>query len=309
MIYTVTFNPALDCTVQMDSLQQGQINAVQGCTLTPGGKGVNVSRILQQLEMENTALGFVAGSNGTLLESTLQRMGILTHFIPLREGQTRINVKLCGDTETQLNAPGAPVSPDELMELNALLCALAPGGEEAVCLCGSLAPEMPRNAYRRLLKQLHKMGVQYTVLDTAGEALMEALPEQPWLIKPNREELEALVGRELPDLPRVVSAAETLMDLGAQNVLVSLGGDGAVLCAADGQRLYLPTPSGRVIGTVGAGDSLVAGFITGYLRYRDMARALQLGVACGSATAFVEGLATARDIAAAQMILPVVQGI
>ena len=309
MIYTLTCNPALDCTVRLDTLRQGEINSAHDCTLTPGGKGINVSRILKELEMDTLALGFVAGGNGTLLEGALQKMWVNTHFIPLREGQTRINVKIYGDAETQLNAPGAPVSPDDMLELNALLCALSPMGEDAVCLCGSLAPDMPPNTYRRLVKQLHKMGVVYTVVDTAGEALMEALNEKPWLIKPNREELEALVGRDLPDLARVVSAAETLMDLGARNVLVSLGGDGAVLCAADGQRLYLPTPSGRVIGTVGAGDSLVAGFVTGYLRYRDVVRALQLGVACGSATAFSEGLATARDIAAAQMILPVVQGV
>ena len=309
MIYTITCNPALDCTVHTNAVQWGTINPIEGCTLTPGGKGVNVSRILKELEMDNVALGFAAGENGALLEGALQKMGITTQFVPLREGQTRINVKIYGDTETQFNAPGAAVSPDDMMELTALLAPLNPTGEDAVCLCGSLAPEMPPNTYRRLVKQLHKMGVVHTVVDTSGEALMEALAEKPWLIKPNREELEALVGRELPDQARVVSAAETMMDLGAQNVLVSMGGDGAVLCTADGQRLYLPTPSGKVIGTVGAGDSLVAGFVTGWLRYRDVVRALQLGVACGSATAFSEGLATAKDIAAAQMILPVVQGI
>ena len=308
MIYTVTCNPALDCTVRLETLRQGQINLVEGCTLTPGGKGVNVSRILRELEMENTALGFVAGTNGTLLESALQKMGVATDFVTLREGQTRINVKLYGDAETQLNAPGAAVSDEDTQRLERRLSRLVTA-DDVVCLCGSLAPEMPANTYRKLLKQLHKMGVTHTVVDTAGKALSEALAERPWLIKPNREELEALVGRELNDQIQVVAAAETLMMMGAQNVLVSMGGAGAVLCAADGQRLFLPTPSGQVIGTVGSGDSMVAGFVTGWLRYGDLTRALQLGVACGSATAFSEGLATARDIAAAQVILPVVQGI
>lgn len=308
MIYTITCNPALDCTVRADALRPGEINPALGCTLTPGGKGVNVSRVLAALKMESTALGFVAGDNGGMLEGALQKMGLTTAFIHLDEGQTRINVKLYADTETQLNAPGPHVPAEAVERLERQLDGLV-GPEDTVCLCGSLAAGMPVGTYRRLLKRLNRLGVCRTVVDAAGKALSEALAERPWLIKPNREELEELVGRELSDQIQVVTAAEEMMLKGAQNVLVSMGGAGAVLCTADGQRLYLPTPSGRVIGTVGAGDSMVAGFIAGWLREGDMTRALQLGVACGSATAFSEGLATARDIAAAQVILPVVQGI
>ena len=308
MIYTLTCNPALDCTVRMGDLQEGKINFVDGCTITPGGKGVNVSRILTALGMENTALGLVAGGNGGMLESALQKMGLTTAFTHLDEGQTRINVKLYGNAETELNAPGPVVPAEALERLDRQLCGMVTP-EDMVCLCGSLAPGMPVDTYGRLVRHLHRCGVVYTVVDTAGQALLEALKERPWLIKPNREELASLVGKELPDHARVVSAAERMMGLGAQNVLVSMGGDGAVLCTADGQRLYLPTPNGQVIGTVGAGDSLVAGFVAGWLRHRDVVPALQLGVACGSATAFSEGLATAKDIAAAQVILPVVQGI
>ncbi len=303
MIYTLTCNPALDCTVRLGDLQQGEINFVDGCALTPGGKGVNVSRILTALGVENTALGFVAGGNGGMLESALQKMGLTTAFIHLDEGQTRINVKLYGDTETELNAPG-PIVPVEAVERLERQLRGAVTAADAVCLCGSLAPGMPVDTYGRLMAQLHGLGITHTVVDTTGAALLAALPERPWLIKPNREELAALVEQELPTLESVIAAAESLMERGAQHVLVSMGGDGAVLCTADGGRLYQPTPDGEVVGTVGAGDSTVAGFVAGYSRTGHADEALRLGVACGSATAFAEGLATAPEIAAVLDRLP-----
>ncbi len=302
MIYTITCNPALDCTVQLGDLNQGTINFVDGCVMTPGGKGVNVSRVLTALGEENTALGFVAGGNGGMLESALQKMGLNTAFIHLDEGQTRINVKLYGTTETELNAPGAAVPAEALERLDRQLAGLELTPEDTLCLCGSRAPGMDVDAYQQMIKQLGN--TCRVVVDTTGEALLCALTEHPWLVKPNREELEALTGRALPTLDDVVGAAEELLQKGAQNVLVSLGGDGAVLCAGDGARLYLPTPAGQVVGTVGAGDSLVAGFVAGYARAGDMAEALRLGVACGSATAFAQGLCTASDIRRVQQSLP-----
>ena len=301
MIYTITCNPALDCTVRMGLLRQGTLNFVDGCEMTPGGKGVNVSRVLTALGEPNTALGFVAGGNGDMLESALQKMELDTAFTHLDEGQTRINVKLYGTIETELNAPGAPVSEEALARLEWKLTERNLGSEDIVCLCGSRAPEMAVESYRRLLT--HCGGCR-TVVDTSGETLLYALEEKPWLIKPNRVELEALVGRELTSLKMVVVAAEEMMARGARNVLVSLGGDGALLCTAEGQRLYQPTPIGAVIGTVGAGDSTVAGFVAGYARTGDMAEALRLGVACGSATAFAEGLATKAEIEAVYSRLP-----
>lgn len=302
MIYTITCNPALDCTVRLGDLNQGTINFVDGCVMTPGGKGVNVSQVLTALGEENTVLGFVAGSNGRMLESALQKMGLSTAFTHLDEGQTRINVKLYGTQETELNAPGPGVPTEAIERLVHLLDTLHLQPNDTVCLCGSRAPGMEADSYQQIL---HKLGgVCRVVVDTTGEALLCALTERPWLVKPNREELAALIGRALPTLEDVVGAAEELLEKGAQNVLVSLGPDGALLCAGDGARLYLPTPDGPVVGTVGAGDSLVAGFVAGYTRTGDMAEALRLGVACGSATAFAEGLCTAPEIQRVLAMVP-----
>ena len=289
MIYTVTCNPALDLAVQLNGLTVGALNRTAGATLVAGGKGVNVSRVLGALGERNVALGFVAGSNGALLEGALAQMGVATAFIRLPEGQTRINVKLYGEQETELNAPGPAVSRGQAEGLLSELGRLHK--DDLLCLCGSLPPGMGVDSYARMLKAA---GVR-AIVDTSGEALLRALDEKPWLVKPNREELAALVGKELPTLDDVIEAAQWLCEKGAQNVLVSMGGDGALLCTEE-KRLYQPAPQGEVIGTVGAGDSLVAGFAAGWQRYGDMAQALRLGVACGSATACAEGLAHAAGI-------------
>lgn len=298
MIYTVTCNPALDLAMRLDGLQLGGLNRTAGATLVAGGKGVNVSRVLGELGERNVALGFVAGSNGVMLESALGQMGVNTAFIRLPEGQTRINVKLYGEQETELNAPGPMVSHQQT---EGLLCELSRlKKDDLLCLCGSLPPGMGVDSYAYMLKAA---GGVRAIVDTSGKALLCALSEKPWLTKPNRDELAALVGRELPTLDDVVEAAEWLREKGAQNVLVSLGKDGALLCA-EGKRLYQPAPKGEVKGTVGAGDSLVAGFAAGWQRYGDGVRALQLGVACGSATAYSEGLATAVMIETMSAAMP-----
>lgn len=297
MIYTVTCNPALDLAVRLDGLQLGGLNRTAGATLVPGGKGVNVSRVLGALGERNVALGFVAGSNGMMLENSLQQMGLVTEFIRLPEGQTRINVKLYGEQETELNAPGPVVSHQQteglLSELNHLK------DDDLLCLCGSLPPGMEVDSYARMLKAAGARAI----VDTSGETLLCALSEKPWLVKPNRDELAALVGRKLPTLEDVMAAAEWLRDKGAENVLVSLGGEGALLCAAE-KRMYQPAPQGEVVGTVGAGDSLVAGFAAGWQRTGDMVQALRLGVACGSATAYAEGLADSAGIEAMLAAMP-----
>lgn len=303
MIFTVTCNPALDCTVRLGDLRQGSINFTDGCVLSPGGKGINVSRVLAALGEETKAYAFAAGSNGKLLEEALMQADVLPYFLYLPQGQTRINVKLYGTQETQLNAPGPAVSAADVERLLADLEVLCwPKEKHILCLCGSLPPGMGADSYARMLAATKECA--RAIVDTSGEALLRALAERPWLVKPNREELEALAGRALPTLPEVITAAEALMDKGAQNVLVSLGGEGALLCAEDGGRLYQPAPTGTVIGTVGAGDSTVAGFAAGWQRYGDMAQALRLGVACGSATAFSEGLADGAAIEAALAALP-----
>lgn len=290
MIYTVTCNPALDCAVQLNGLAVGGLNRTAGATLTPGGKGINVSRVLVALGEDTKAHGIIAGSNGAMLNDALLNMDVLTCFVRLPEGQTRINVKLYGEQETELNAPGPMVSEVAMEELIHHLSRL--DKDDLVCLCGSLPPGMPADSYARMLKAAE--GVR-AIVDTTGEALLCALREKPWLVKPNRDELAALVGKVLPTLGDVIEAAQWLREQGAENVLVSLGKDGALLCA-EGKRLYQPAPDGKVIGTVGAGDSLVAGFAAGWQRYGDMAQALRLGVACGSATACSEGLADAAGV-------------
>lgn len=298
MIYTVTCNPALDLAVRLEGLQLGGLNRTAGATLVAGGKGVNVSRVLGELGERNVALGFVAGSNGGMLESALQQMGVETAFIRLPEGQTRINVKLYGESETELNAPGPEVS---RQQTEGLLCELSRLKEgDLLCLCGSLPPGMDTDSYARMLTAAK--GAR-AIVDTSGEALLRALSGKPWLVKPNRDELAALVGRELPTIEDVVAAAEWLRAKGAENVLVSLGGDGALLCA-EGKRWYQPAPQGEVVGTVGAGDSLVAGFAAGWQRYGNMEQALRLGVACGSATACCEGLADSDGVEAMLAAMP-----
>ena len=299
MIYTVTCNPALDCAVQLNGLAVGTLNRTAGATLIAGGKGVNVSRVLGELGERNKALGFVAGSNGVMLESALAQMGVVTEFIRLPEGQTRINVKLYGEQETELNAPGPVVSHQQTEGLLKDLSRLQE--EDLLCLCGSLPPGMPADSYARMLVAVKDCA--RSIVDTTGEALLCALREKPWLVKPNRDELAALVGKALPTLGDVIEAAQWLREQGAENVLVSLGKDGALLCA-EGKRLYQPAPDGKVIGTVGAGDSLVAGFAAGWQRYGDVAQALQLGVACGSATACSEGLADSESVEAMLAKMP-----
>ena len=298
MIYTVTCNPALDLAVRLDGLHIGGLNRTASATLVAGGKGVNVSRVLGELGERNVAFGFVAGSNGVMLESALQQMGVSTAFIHLPEGQTRINVKLYGEQETELNAPGPAVSHQQT---EGLLCELSRlNKEDLLCLCGSLPPGMGVDSYARMLKAAE--GVR-TIVDTAGEALLCALGEKPWLVKPNRDELAALVGHELPAIEDVVETAEWLREKGAQNVLVSMGKDGALLCT-EKKRLYQPAPDGEVVGTVGAGDSLVAGFAAGWQRTGDMTQALRLGVACGTATACSEGLADSKSVEAMLAKMP-----
>lgn len=298
MIYTVTCNPALDCAVQLHELTVGVLNRTTGATLVAGGKGINVSRVLGELGERNKAFGFVAGSNGVMLESALQQMGVHTDFIRLPEGQTRINVKLYGEQETELNAPGPVVSHQQTEGLLKDLSRLQE--DDLLCLCGSLPPGMGVDSYARMQKAAEAVR---TIVDTTGEALLSALSERTWLVKPNRDELAALVGKGLPTIEDVIAAAEWLRAKGAQNVLVSMGKDGALLCA-EGKRLYQPAPDGKVIGTVGAGDSLVAGFAAGWQRYGDMAQALRLGVACGSATACSEGLADSESVEAMLAKMP-----
>ncbi len=293
MIYTVTLNPAMDYTLQVDKLATGELNLPISTALSYGGKGVNISRVLTALDVPNRALGFVAGDVGLMLENGLRRMGIDTDFVHLVSGETRINVKIIAQTETQLNARGPRMDAVAFEQLKAQLSALTEG--DTLCLCGSLPQGCEVDVYAQLLRCIEGKGVR-AVVDAAREALLNALAYRPYLIKPNRDELASLVGRSLPDEASVLAAARELQEKGARNVLVSLGGNGALLLAQDGSVYRQSAYRGTVNGTVGAGDSMIAGFLYALEQGADMAEALRVAVAAGCATAFSDGLATYESI-------------
>lgn len=296
MIYTVTFNPALDYVMRLPSFLPGETNRAFGEELQVGGKGINVSYILGQLGQESVALGFLAGDTGELLRQRVERMGVKTDFVTLPAGETRINVKVKGQVETELNGRGPDIPAPSLEALFNKLDALKAG--DTLVLSGSVPVSLSPHTYEDILKRLSGRGVR-CVVDATGELLLNSLPFHPFLVKPNHQELGEMVGRELDpgDLPALTQAARELQGRGAENVMVSLGSHGALLAAADGEVYVQRTPVGTLKNSVGAGDSTVAGFLTAC--DRGYADALRLAVAAGSATAFSLGLATKEEIDAA----------
>lgn len=291
MIYTVTLNPAIDYVMRLGSLRPGETNRAPAAEVQFGGKGINVSCVLSELGVENTALGFVGGFTGDALTAYLKAREIHTDLIPLPEGLTRINVKIKeGDgapRETEINAAG-PAIPDTALEaLLSKLDGLTEG--DALVLAGSVPPSLPRDLYSRIMARLEGRGIRF-VVDAEGPVLEAVLPHRPFLIKPNLAELEGLAGHPLPSEDSRRAAARALQAAGAQNVLVSLGGDGALLLDEHGGFHRAPAASVIPVNTVGAGDSMVAGFLAGLPN--GYAYALKLGIAAGGATAASEGLAT-----------------
>lgn len=293
MIYTVTCNPALDYVLQVPRWQPGLTNRAVGEDLRYGGKGINVAVVLARLGVPVTALGFVAGFTGEELVRRVAAEGVDADFIRLEQGMTRINVKLQGEQETEVNAVGPVVGPAAQEALLRQLDRLQPG--DTLVLSGSVSPGMPADSYGCILQRLQGRSVRIAV-DAAGDLLRKALPHRPWLIKPNRQELEELVGSPLPDEQAIFAAAQELQRQGAQNVLVSLGGEGALLLDEHGQHHRQPALADKPVNTVGAGDSMVAGFLAG--AQEGYAHALRLGSAAGSATACTAGLATKEQIMA-----------
>lgn len=294
MIYTVTFNPAIDYVVRLDApLQTGMVNRAAGEDCVLGGKGINVSGVLAQLGCPSVALGFVAGETGAWLERGLAAQGLQTDFIHLQQGMTRINVKIKAGQETELNGAGPAIPPQAMEALYARLDALQAG--DVLVLAGSIPASLPADTYEKILARLQGRGVR-TVVDAAGPLLAKVLPYGPFLIKPNHHELAELAGRELHGDGEIEAAARKLQTRGARNVLVSMAGDGALLLDETGAVHRMGAPKGRVVNSVGAGDSMLAGFVAGYLQSGSYGNALRLGTACGSATAFSLGLATRPDI-------------
>lgn len=294
MIYTVTFNPAIDYVVRLDApLEVGAVNRAAGEDCVLGGKGINVSGVLAQLGCVSTALGFVAGETGAWLERGLAAQGIQTDFVHLEQGMTRINVKIKAQTETELNGAGPSIPAQALQQLEQKLDALQAG--DVLILAGSIPASLAQDTYERLLVRLEGRGV-LAVVDATQDLLVNVLRYHPFLIKPNHHELGEIVGKTLTTPDEIANAAHTLQQKGARNVLVSMAGDGALLLTETGEVHRMGVPKGKVINSVGAGDSMVAGFVAGWLQSSDYKQALRLGTACGSATAFSLGLATKQQI-------------
>ena len=294
MIYTVTFNPAIDYVVRLDApLEVGQVNRAKGEDCVLGGKGINVSGVLAQLGHKSVALGFVAGETGAWLERGLAAQGIATDFIRLEQGMTRINVKIKAGQETELNGAGPDIPERAMQQLEEKLDAL--NENDILILAGSIPQSLAQDTYERLLARLDGKGVR-CVVDATRDLLVNVLQYHPFLIKPNNYELGEIVGRELATDEEIIAAARTLQAKGARNVLVSMAGDGALLVDESGEVHRIGCPKGRVVNSVGAGDSMVAGFVAGWLQSGSYTQALRLGTACGSATAFSLGLAAKEKI-------------
>lgn len=293
MIYTVTFNPAIDYVVELVSFNIGEVNRTTREYMNLGGKGVNVSRVLTNLEIPNTSLGFIAGFTGEALRTGLAEMGVKTDFIKLKEGNTRINVNIKGISETDINARGPEISDEAIEELFEKLNSLKEG--DILVLAGSIPASLPSDMYERIMSKLYGKGIKF-VVDATKDLLLKSLKYEPFLIKPNNHELGEIFGIQLKNDDEIIYYARELKKKGAKNVLVSMAGDGAVLVDENNIAHKIGTPKGKVVNSVGAGDSMVAGFLAGYLEKGDYQHALRMGTASGSASAFSEGLATKQEV-------------
>ena len=295
MIYTVTFNPALDYIVRLDSLVTGGINRLNYEQVLGGGKGINVSIVLANMGIKSTALGFIAGFTGEEIKRQLMTRNVDFDFVQLPEGFTRINMKIKADVETEINGQGPDISEAKQQELYDRLDRLR---EEDTLVLGSIPNTLPDDIYERIMERLQGKGIRI-VVDATKKLLMNVLKYRPFLIKPNNHELGEMFGVELRTDEEIIAYAKKLQEQGAQNVLISMAGDGAILLTAEGKSYKSPAPKGKLVNSVGAGDSMVAGFLTGYIESRgDFEKAFRMGVATGSASAFSENLATRPEVEA-----------
>ncbi len=293
MIYTVTFNPALDYIVRLDKFTAGEINRVNYEQVLGGGKGINVSIVLANMGIKSTALGFLAGFTGAEIQRQLEGFGCAFDFVWLKEGFSRINVKAKADTETEINGQGPKITEEAQQELFAKLDKLGEG--DTLVLAGSIPNTLPDDIYQRIMGRLQGKGIR-VVVDAEKGLLLKVLQYHPFLIKPNNHELGDMFGVKLTTDEEIIEHAKKLQEKGAQNVLISMAGDGAILLTAQGKHYKSPAPKGKLVNSVGAGDSMVAGFLTGYTESEgDLERAFYMGVATGSASAFSENLATREE--------------
>ena len=293
MIYTVTFNPAIDYVVRMDQFILDTVNRTTAEEIYYGGKGINVSTVLKELGQDSVALGFIAGFTGNEIAQGLKKQGIQTDFICLKEGMSRINVKIKAQQETEINGQGPHIDAQALEALFQKLDLLQK--DDVLILAGSIPSSMPEDSYEQIMKRMDGKGI-LTVVDATKNLLVNVLKYHPFLVKPNNHELGEIFQTVLKTSDEIVEAAKKLQQMGARNVLISMAGDGAILVEENGEIHQIGVPKGNVQNSVGAGDSMVAGFMAGYLEKNDYLYALRLGTASGSATAFSKGLAVKEEI-------------
>lgn len=293
MIYTVTLNPSIDYVVRLDSLVTGITNRTTSEEYYFGGKGINVSCVLAELDLESTAFGFVAGFTGDAIEKGIRNDKIITDFIKLEKGISRINIKIKAGEETEINCQGPHIEESELERLLNKVDRINDG--DTIVIAGNVPNTMPDDVYERILERIKDRKVRI-VVDATKKLLLNSLKYKPFLIKPNRQELSEIFETEISTESDIEKYANELRKMGAQNVLISLGGDGAMLIDEFGQKHKQGVLKEKVINTVGSGDSMVAGFIAGYEKEHSYPYALKLGSVCGNATAFLSGLATKEKI-------------
>ena len=293
MIYTVTFNPSLDYIVGLKNFEAGKVNRSNYEQILPGGKGINVSMVLKNLGYDSTALGFIAGFTGDEIERRVKDMGCNTRFIPLKEGFSRINVKVRAEEESEINGRGPNILKEDINMLFEMIDEIK--SEDILILAGSIPDALPDSIYMDILERLKDRGNK-TVVDATGKLLVNVLKYHPFLIKPNNHEMEEIFETVIETEEELISYGRKLIDMGACNVLISRAGDGAILITGEGKVIVRPAVKGEVVNSVGAGDSMVAGFIAGYLEKGDFEYALKMGLAAGSASAFSENLATKQEV-------------
>lgn len=289
MIYTITFNPALDYIVRVDDFKIGNVNRTSYEEVYAGGKGINVSIVLNNLGVESKALGYIAGFTGDEIERRVKDFGCDSDFIKLSNGMSRINVKLKSNEESEINGQGPQIDKEALEKLYKKLDLLKE--EDILVLAGSIPSTLPKDIYESIMERLDGQGIKF-VVDATGELLLKVLKYRPFLIKPNHHELAELFNVEIKNEEDIIHYAKKLKEMGARNVLISMAGDGAIFVTETGEVLKSEVPKGKLINSVGAGDSMVGGFIAGYLKNNKLEEAFKMGVATGSASAFSEGLAT-----------------
>lgn len=293
MIYTVTLNPAVDYVISLDALKTGVINRTKTEAVVSGGKGINVSLMLKALDTESTALGFVAGFTGDAIRGGVEAQGVKTEFIRLESGFTRINVKIHAEEETEINGNGPDIPAEKLAQFFARLDTL--GAEDTLVVSGSVPRSLPADIYAQIAERVCEKGVRL-IVDAAGQLLLSVLPYNPFLVKPNRQELAALFKEPADTDEAVLALAKKLQTMGARHVLISMAGDGALLLTESGNVFRAPAAKGKVVNSVGAGDSMVGGFLAALAHGEDLPGALALGTAAGGATAFSVGIADKEKI-------------